>query len=197
VQLTTVIAVALACAALPGCERSKPATPEARPVKPMPIKPMPTQPVDRCARVPALAEDALDLAEAAIIDGGVKRVELDSLGCRVYRFAASDGGTVRLELVQRGRVTYAREVSARDTHDFVDGDGDGVFERELFETRDDAGWLSNGQLDRDDAGLRRVREERVTRTTKRTLRETWADGGWVVTSDAVGPKKPGVVPITR
>ena len=182
-------AIALACVVLAGCERSKPVIVAAAPV--------PAAPVDRCAGLAPLAEDALDLAEAAIIDGGAKRVVLDPLGCRVYRLAAADGGTVRLELeLGPGRVTYARDVSARVTHDFIDGDGDGVFERELLEMRDESGWLSSSQVDRDDAGLRRVRDERVTRTTRRTVREAWADGGWVVTSDIIGPRKPSVVPIT-
>jgi hypothetical protein len=188
--LSACSAAVLACAVLAGCDRSKPAVAASAP--------MPDAAADRCAGLPPLAEGALDLAEAAILDGGASRVVLDPFGCRVYRLAAADGGTVRLEFqLEPGRVTYAHELSAREVHDFIDREGDGIFERELVEIHDDAGWVSSSELDRDDAGLRRVRDERATRTTRRTVREVWADGGWVVTSDIVGPRKPSVVPITR
>ena len=144
-----------------------------------------------CEPPPLLPEDALDRAEAALLDGGQSELALDDAGCRTYRVAGRDGGTVRLELHgARGRPTYARELGAAVTLDFFDADGDGVFERELFEERDDAGWVRRGQLVRGDAGLRRYREERAGPYTRRVVREVWGDGGWVIESDAVEPRKP-------
>lgn len=173
--------------ALAACERSKPAPP---------APPAPANAVDRCAGLPPLGEDDLDLAEAAIIDGGTRRVVLDPQGCRVYQLIANDGGSLRLQFqLAPGRVTYVRELSPALTLDFFDADSDGVFERELFEARDDAGVLTSGELDRDDAGMRRIHHERLSKTMRRTIRETWADGGWVVVSDVVEPRKPRILPI--
>ncbi len=141
-----------------------------------------------------LGEDTLDLAEAALLDGGADTLSLDDAGCRTYRVAWRDGGAARLELRQRGTLTYAREVAPGEVLDLIDADGDGVFERELFEKRDDAGRVAWSTTERRDAGVLRVREERVRLGLNRTVRERWVDGGWFVDSDSLGPSKPRLGP---
>lgn len=168
------LAVLFACAA---CRRPAPAPAPAAPAA--------------CA---PMGEDTLDLAEAALLDGGADVLALDDAGCRTFRVAWRDGGAARLELRQRGTLTYVREVARGEVLDFIDADGDGVFERELEERRDESGLVAWSTTERGDAGVHRVREERVRSGLNRTVREHWVDGGWVVDSESLGPSKPRLPP---
>lgn len=157
-----------------------------------------------CLNAPPQESQVFDDAELAI-ERGASEVRMDARGCRVLRRLPSPSDVRRTGLeavVARDggalpALVYVRDVGVDFTRDRIDAQGDGVFEVELYERNTDAGWQESEQVKTGPEGRRRIHESRLSDYLKRTVRDRWVDGGWVIESDVTEPIKPQVVPIRR